>query len=71
MTRRTDDLEKMRTSLLAALGAVSPADRPRITKELRAVNAELEALVPSANPDTERLDELKERRAVRRSAAQG
>ena len=71
MTRRINDLETMRASLLAALAAVSPADRPRVTKELRAVNAELEALAPAANPDTERLDELKERRATRRTAAKG
>lgn len=69
MTRR-DDLDKLRAKLLAALEAVDPAEIPRISKELRAVNVELEALGGAATPGQQLVDELKKKRE-RRTAAKG
>lgn len=68
VSRRAEDLELLRSTLLSALGAVEPKDRPRISKELRAVDAELEALAPSVSPGQAYVDQLKERRAQRHSA---
>lgn len=66
---RIDDLSRLRDKLLAALDVVEPAEVPRISKELRAVVVELETLAPSADPDSERLDELRKRRAARQAAS--
>lgn len=69
MTRRADDLELLRAKLLKALGAAEAKEVAGISKELRAVNAELEALAPPvADPDVEFLDDLRAR-AARRSAS--
>ena len=72
MVSRRDDLDLMRAKLVAAMGAVDAKDLPRVTKELRAVNAELESLAPPVTAGQQTVDELKEKRARRRrSAAQG
>ena len=72
MVSRRDDLDLMRVKLVAAMGDVDAKDLPRVTKELRAVNAELESLAPPVTAGQQTVDELKEKRARRRrSAAQG
>lgn len=70
MVTRKDDLELSRTRLIAALDAVEPGDIPKISKELRAVNVELEALGTAASPGQQLVDELKKKRE-RRSKATG
>lgn len=62
---RQGDLETMRTRLLAAMDQVDPKDLPRVCSELRAVDVELAALVPTKTPGQELVDELKARRAGR------
>lgn len=68
MTRR-DDLDRLRDKLLAALDAVEPADIPRISKELRAVDAEIEALGGVVSPGQQLVDELKKKRERRTKTA--
>jgi hypothetical protein len=66
-TRQTD-LELQRERLLAALDIVNPEDLPKISRELRAVNEELETLTPAKTVGQALVDELKAKRA-RRSAS--
>ena len=66
-TRQTD-LELQRERLLAALDIVNPEDLPKISRELRAVNEELETLAPAKTVGQALVDELKAKRA-RRSAS--
>lgn len=70
MVTRRDDLELSRTRLIAALDAVEPGDIPKISKELRAVNLELENLGGAVTPGQALVDELKKKRE-RRSKATG
>ena len=67
MSDRLDDLQRMRRSLLDALGEVEAKERPRVTRELRAVNVELESLAPPAKADP--IDDLKARRVARIAAS--
>ena len=69
MTRRADDLELLREKLLRSIGAAEPKEVAPLSKELRAVNAELEALSPPVDADSARLDELRKRRAGRQAAS--
>ena len=69
MTRK-QDLDTLRERLLAALDAVEPGDIPKISKELRAVDLELETLGGAVTPGQQLVDELKAKRA-RRTAAKG
>ena len=62
---RQEDLERMRERLLAAMDLVDAKDLPRVCAELRAVDTELAALVPTKTPGQELVDELKARRAGR------
>ena len=66
-TRQTD-LELQRERLLSALDVVNPEDIPKISRELRAVNEELETLAPAKTAGQALVDELKAKRA-RRSAS--
>jgi hypothetical protein len=70
VSNRQSDLGSMRTLLLAAIKTAAAPDLPRICRELRAVNAELEALAPSLSTDQQFVDQLKARRVsrARRSA---
>lgn len=70
MVTRKADLDKLRDRLLAALDAVEPGDIPKISKELRAVDLELETLGGAVTPGQQLVDELKAKRA-RRTAAKG
>lgn len=62
---RQDDLERMRDRLLAAMDLVDAKDLPRVCAELRAVDTELAALVPTKTPGQELVDELRAKRARR------
>lgn len=62
---RQEDLEEMRRRLLAAMDLVDPKDLPRVCSELRAVDTELAALVPTKTPGQELVDELRAKRARR------
>lgn len=66
---RQADLELMRSDLLAAMRAVEPGDLPRVCRELRAVDAELADLPTARSPEQELVDDLKARRAHRRSVS--
>ena len=68
VSRQAQDLEDMRTKLVAAMSQVDAKDLPRVIRELRAVNSELEALAPSVSAGQKYIDQLKERRAQRMSA---
>lgn len=70
MVTRSDDLDRLRDKLLAALDVVEPADVPKISKELRAVDLEIESLGGAASPGQQLIDELKKKRE-RRTAAKG
>jgi hypothetical protein len=65
---RTEDLTIMRTALLDAIGEADPKTLSSLCRELRAVNAEIDTLAPTKNADQIALDELRERRAARRTA---
>ena len=65
VTRRADDLELLREKLLRSLGSAEPKELASISKELRAVNAELDMLAPPVNAGKKLTDELKARRARR------
>ena len=67
MTRKAD-LQLLRERLLDALDAVDPAEIPKVSRELRAVTVELEALAPAKTEGQALVDELKAKRA-RRSAS--
>lgn len=69
VSQRQTDLEEARDLLRAAMLEVDAKDLPRISRELRAVNLELEALAPSVSPGQRLKDELKDRRAARRPAS--
>ncbi len=66
---RRDDLERMRGDLLAAMEQVEPEDLPKVCRELRAVDAELAGLSTVGTPEQAVVDDLKARRAARRSAS--
>lgn len=68
MVTRKQDLDKLRDRLLAALDAVEPGDIPKISKELRAVDLELETLGGAVTPGQQLVDELKAKRARRTKA---
>ena len=68
---RLDDLRSMRSGLLDAMGQVEPADLPRVCRELRAVDAELAGMSSERSPEQVVVDDLKARRAARRSASEG
>ena len=70
MVTRKTDLDTLRDKLIAALDAVEPGDIPKISKELRAVDLELETLGGAVTPGQQLVDELKAKRA-RRTAAKG
>ena len=65
VSRRQSDLETMRTQLIAAALDAKPGDLPSITRELRAVIAELDQLTPSKTDGERVVDDLKARRARR------
>lgn len=67
MVTRKQDLDKLRERLLAALDAVEPGDIPKISKELRAVDLELETLGGAVTPGQQLVDELKKKRERRRA----
>jgi hypothetical protein len=69
VSQRQADLEEARDLLRAAMLEVDAKDLPRVVRELRAVNADLEALAPSVSAGQRLKDELRERRAARRPAS--
>lgn len=71
VTTRQSDLAAMRVALLGAMAEVGPRDLPRVCAELRAVGAELESLSPVVSDGQALVDDLRARRARRRTASQG
>ena len=69
LVTRKDDLALLRERLLAVLPVVDPADVPKISRELRAVDLELDVLAPTSDPETEKLDELRSRREARKTGS--
>jgi len=70
-TSRLDRLEALRTSLEAVLaGYVPMRDFAALSREYRAVLAEIDELTPSER-EGDVVDEIAQRRNARRQAAQG
>ena len=69
MVDRSADLELMRVALLAAMVGAEPRELPSICRELRAVDLELTQLAPAKSAGQSTVDELRKRRARRRTAS--
>lgn len=69
MVNRVEDLEMLRSRLVASLDVIDPKELPRLSREIRAVNLELSQLAPAEEAD--QVDELRAKRAARIAAAEG
>lgn len=65
MVSRREDLDLLRSRLIEALDVVEPKDLPRVSREIRAIDIELESLGTAMSPGQQLVDDLKAKRERR------